>query len=79
MSIAIITRYHGPTETRGARITASSYNRTRITVSWDDALDVEGNHDYAAQALAKRRGWKGRVSRASHPDGTGNIYIIEQE
>ncbi len=36
---AIVTKYLGPTDHRGARVKATSYAAT-ITVSWDDALVI---------------------------------------
>ena len=57
--MTIETRYHGPTNTRGARVSArfidSSSMPTYLTfLPWDDALDTVENHDAAARAcLAK--------------------------
>ena len=57
--MTIETRYHGPTNTRGARVSArfidsSNMPQHRVSLPWDDALDVSENHDLAARAcLAK--------------------------
>ena len=53
--MTIETRYHGPTNTRGARVSArlidsSSMPTHRVSLPWDDALDVAENHDRAARA-----------------------------
>lgn len=55
---AIQTKYLGPTNFRGARIKASCESDT-VTVSWNHALDVVGNHEAAAQVLLNRTGWTG--------------------
>lgn len=50
---AIRTRYHGPTDHRGSRFTATSddaRDRRRLTVGYDYALDIDANHAAAADA-----------------------------
>jgi hypothetical protein len=57
---AIITTYHGPTNTRGSRITAKCAAGS-VSVGYDHALNIDGNHCAAAQALRAKLGWdKGR-------------------
>ena len=58
--IAIETRYHGPTNTKGSRITATA-NGNRLTIGVDNAVSVEDNHAWAARELARKLGWKGRL------------------
>ena len=53
---AIVTKYHGPTNTRGSRISAKA-EAGRISVSYDHALNASENHRAAAQALADKMGW----------------------
>lgn len=53
---AIVTRYHGPTDTRGSRVSARCA-AGRVTVPWDHALDVPGNHAAAVAALVRKLGW----------------------
>jgi hypothetical protein len=70
---AIQTKYHGPTNTRDSRITAKCASK-RITVSYDHALDIEGNHVTAARKLAEvmdwLTGWHGSLLAGSLPDGS---------
>ena len=51
----IITRYLGPTNTRGSRVVATHKRDNKTTsrkiVSWDHALNAEANHQAAAEAL----------------------------
>lgn len=53
---AIQTKYHGPTNVRGSRISAKC-DAKRIVLSWDHSLDADGNHKMAAAELIKRLGW----------------------
>ncbi len=59
MSVAILTKYLGPTNHRGSRVKAYTESGLKITVSWDHALNVEMNHRAAAHALANKMGWHG--------------------
>lgn len=54
---AILTRYLGPTNTRGARIVASAEGVARLTVGYPHELDSEAAHAKAAEALANKYGW----------------------
>lgn len=54
---AIRTRYHGPTNTKGSRLSAQC-EAGRIYVPYDHALNLSDNHEAAAKALANRLGWK---------------------
>ena len=58
---AITTTYHGPTDTRGSRITASDGDGNRITVPYDHALNGAGNHRAACLALCAKLGWHGEL------------------
>lgn len=50
MRQAIITKYLGPTNTKGSRVKASC-EAGSVTVAWDHELDVESNHRKAARQL----------------------------
>ena len=54
---AIITRYHGPTDFRGSRITATAGNGKRVTIPYPHELDSYQAHREAAVALIRRMGW----------------------
>ena len=53
---AIRTHYIGPSNTKGSRIQAKCEART-IYVSYDHALDIDGNHKAAMLQLVKALGW----------------------
>jgi len=54
--VAIVTRYHGPTNTKGTRYSASVQGY-KVYVDIDHALDEEENHRQAAVKLCKKIGW----------------------
>ena len=56
---AIRTKYHGPTNTRGSRISAQC-EAGRVYVPYDHALSIDGNHKAACDALLDRMGWRGK-------------------
>lgn len=76
---AIVTKYLGPTDHRGARIKARCDAAT-ITIPWDDSLDVGDNHQRAATKLAHKLGWLddmyGRMVRGSLPDAICGGYCF---
>jgi hypothetical protein len=53
---AIVTRYHGPTDYHGARVSARC-DAGCIVIHWDYTLDTNPNHDAACNALLARLGW----------------------
>jgi hypothetical protein len=57
---AIVTRYIGPSNRRGSRITARSA-AGHLTVEYDDAFNSEENHRLAARALKVKLRWTERV------------------
>jgi hypothetical protein len=72
---AIVTRYHGPTNTRGSRVTATA-QAGRATVGWDHALNSDQNHAAAARALASKWGWSGELHGGALPDGRGYAFVF---
>lgn len=73
---AIETRYLGPTDTKGSRVTARC-DAGRIAVSWNYALGIEENHRAAAEALRVKLGWGeehyGKIISGSTRDGYVHI------
>lgn len=56
----ITTKYLAPTNTRGARIKATtSYGKTSKTMPYEYGATTTGNHLLAAKALASDLGWRG--------------------
>lgn len=65
---AIVTKYHGPGNVRGSRVSASAA-AGRIFVDWDDSLNPDDNHDMAARLFAQKFEWKGKLVHGVMADG----------
>lgn len=68
MTQAIVTRWLGPTNTKGARIRATT-DAGSVSVPYDHALDADANHSKAAAFAAKKLQWFGEWHGASLPSG----------
>ncbi len=77
---AIMTKYYGPTNTRGSRIKAWCSGGS-VSVTYDHALSSEANHDAAALKLVEKMGWAGdrfnKLARGGME--TGNVYVWVNE
>lgn len=69
---AVITKYIGPTNTKGSRVKASC-EAGSITVNWDHSLNSDQNHDAACQALLDKLGWSGEWIGGG--TSTGYVYV----
>lgn len=58
---AIVTKYHGPTNFKGSRISASDCDNNRIYISYPHELSGEGVYRKAAEALKEKMGWTGKL------------------
>tara|TARA_R110000868_G_scaffold277132_1_gene536982 strand:+ start:237 stop:524 length:288 start_codon:yes stop_codon:yes gene_type:complete len=56
MAQAILVKYHGPTGTKGSRISATCAGG-RVIIDRDYALNVSEDYANAAQALVNKMGW----------------------
>jgi len=54
---AIRTRYHGPTNTRGSRISAIDGDGNRVSISYNHASNSDNLHEVAAYTLMKKMEW----------------------
>ena len=68
---AIETKYLGPTNNLGARITAKC-NDNRVTISYPHELSGVDVHEAAARALCEKMGWKPEYIAGS----TDNGYVF---
>jgi hypothetical protein len=71
---AIITTYHGPTNTRGSRITASDEDGNRITIAYPYELSGAEVHVKAARALCDKMKWKGNLVSGSTKHGYAHVF-----
>lgn len=72
---AIVTRYHGPTNTKGARISATA-SAGRVYVPYDHALNADGNHEAAATALCAKFGWAGELACGGLEWGGDRVFVF---
>jgi len=78
MRQAIVTKYLGPTNHRGARVKATAQAGT-VTVPWDHGVDHDENHLKAATALAWKFGWLDDGSKlhgGACPSGDGYCFVL---
>jgi hypothetical protein len=57
MCQAIVTKYHGATNTKGSRISATTGAGIRVYVAYDHALNIDQMHAAACEALLAHMGW----------------------
>ena len=72
---AILTKYHGPTNYKGSRYSATDGD-TRVILSADDSLSSDANHDRAALALCTKLQWDGELVRGGLKNG--NVYVFAE-
>lgn len=76
---AITTRYHGPTDFKGSRISATC-QAGRISIDYPHELDHDKAHAYAAQLLADKLGWNtprfGEWVGGGTLDGRGYAFVM---
>lgn len=84
--VAIVTKYHGPTNHRGSRVIAKRGDHTTgdktYTHHWDHALDIDDNHAAAVAGLVARygwndpaAGWRGQWHTASITTGYVAVFV----
>lgn len=74
---AIITKYHSPTNTRGARVSATCDSK-RIFVSYPHELSGEKLHAYALKELCRAMGgkcWEGQYIGGDLPGNQGMVWV----
>jgi hypothetical protein len=75
---AIVTKFIGPTNHRGSRIKATAQAGS-LTLSWDHALNSDGNHRAAALALVEKLKWTNLLylsEGGSLPAGNGECFVL---
>lgn len=72
---AIRTKYHGPGNVRGSRVSATDEDGNRVSVPYNHAAARYGSHDAAALELCRKMGWTGTLIRGSLGDGF--VYVFD--
>lgn len=74
---AIITKYHGPTNTRGSRISAKAEGVPSVSIGYPHALrEGEQAHSAAALMLCHKYGWEGTLVAGGLPDQRGYAFCF---
>ena len=76
---AIRVKYHGPTNFRGSRLTATADGGHRVTVPYDYALSGDALYLTAAVALCHKLKWKGELIAGGLPDGSVCFVFANSE
>lgn len=88
---AVITKYIGPTNTRGARIKIDSWYGSKTYPydynsneahdvafgEWLEDINAKMRLEHPDSQLAQEGQWFKKVSRGAHPSGTGYVFIIK--
>jgi hypothetical protein len=72
---AIETRYLGPTNYLGARITAHDGDGNRVTIPYPYELSGESVHRAAAEALCEKMRWTGQLAGGSTRKGYVFVFV----
>jgi hypothetical protein len=74
----IITKYVGPTNTKGSRIIATTAcGRQRLTIPYDSSLSFEDAHAKAVQAMLDKMEWSGEMIGGHTKDGMVWVFPAE--
>lgn len=83
---AVITKFFGPGNVRGARIKASAV-AGHVWHEYTYELSADGNHQAAARKLIEKYGWGGNWHEGGMPDGNrcyvnstdSFVFVTEQK
>ena len=73
---AITTKYHGPTEMIGSRISASDSDGNRVYIPYDHALNSEEAHRKAAVAFCAKMKWSGADTMVGGSIKDGYVFVF---
>ena len=71
---AIETKFIKATNAKGGRIKATAWAGS-VTIGYDYALDAQGNHKAAADALIAKLGWTGTFAQGGNVKGDGYYFV----
>jgi hypothetical protein len=73
---AIETKFYGPTNTKGSRITACDCDNNKVTLSYDHSLNSEQNHRAAAVALCNKMQWSRSETLCGGHTKSGMCFVF---
>lgn len=75
---AIRTKYHGATNTKGSRISASDEDGNRVSIPYPHELSGGAVHRAAADALCQKMGWGGELVGGGLKDGYVFVFTPDK-
>lgn len=72
---AIVTKYHGPGNTRGSRISASDEDGNLVSIPYPYDLSGEAVYRAAADALCAKMGWTGEMVGGGIKGGYAFVFV----
>lgn len=72
---AIVTKYHGPTNTRGSRIIARA-DAGFVTLEYDPAQSIDTNHLNAAIKLCNKFKWNHTKLIVGYMPNGGRVFVF---
>ena len=78
MMKAITTKYHGPTSTRGSKVSASDKDGNRVSIPYDHALNSEEAHRKAAVAFCAKMKWSGADTMVGGSIKDGYAFVFTE-
>jgi len=72
---AILTKYIGPTDFRGARIKAWDMDGNSVTVSYPYEMNQEERHRFAANALRLKMKWHADIVGGAIKGGYAFVFV----
>jgi hypothetical protein len=73
---AITTKFHGPTNFRGSRVSATDSDGNRVFVDYSQTANSEAAHAEAAIALVKKMNW-GPCTLIAGATKTGYVFVFD--
>lgn len=75
---AITTKYHPATNTRGARISASTESGIRVSIPYPHDATSDDKHWRAVEALCRKLGWSGTLCEGAIKGGYVYVFVEDR-
>lgn len=72
---AIMTKYHGPTDFRGSRVSAFDGDGNRVYRSINHALSNDDNRIEATKELCRKMNWHGTLMQGDYKGNALYVFV----
>jgi len=76
---SIVTKYHGPGNVRGSRISATDSDKNRVSIPIDPIWSTDTMHTQAAVALCRKMNWHGTLMAGYLKSGSQVFVWINKD